>query len=85
MGHAGLVEYLISKEARIEKKSAFGETALMRAARFGRAEVVKVLLKHKASTKAKNKDSQTTVDLAEENRHSGNPAATIMALKNASP
>ncbi len=71
-GHLNVVKYLLSQgglQEKQERKNPHGETALMRAARFGYADIVKVLLEHGASATAKNRDGETAADVARKKEH----------------
>jgi hypothetical protein len=80
-GHLDVVKYVISMGGKLEQQTEHGDTALMRAARFGHAETVKLLVEKKASTRTKNREGKTAADIARENKHSGDPTATIDALE----
>lgn len=66
-GHLAATKYLLSQGAKVNARGEYGETPLMRAARFGRKEIVKVLLLHGAKVGAKSTDGETAVDLARDN------------------
>lgn len=55
---------LLENSADVDAVNADGETALLEATRWGRTEVVRVLLKHRANTRIKNKEGKTALDLA---------------------
>ena len=55
-GHHHVCQYLIKKQkANLEARDDFQWTALIRAARSNKTEVIKVLLQYKANCKAKDK------------------------------
>eukprot|EP01120_Amphizonella_sp_Union-15-10_P003673 TRINITY_DN1408_c0_g2_i1.p1 TRINITY_DN1408_c0_g2~~TRINITY_DN1408_c0_g2_i1.p1 ORF type:complete len:130 (-),score=32.53 TRINITY_DN1408_c0_g2_i1:26-415(-) len=65
MGQAAIIEYLISKGAKVNVTDAFGITPLLAAVYEGHTDAVKLLLKHGADTKAKGPDGQTALQAAE--------------------
>jgi ankyrin repeat protein len=74
---------LISQGGQIEVQTDYGDTALMRAARFGHTETVEFLVEKKATILTKNQEGKTAADIARENKHAGDPATTINALETA--
>eukprot|EP00019_Armaparvus_languidus_P003381 CAMPEP_0168598372 /NCGR_PEP_ID=MMETSP0420-20121227/11360_1 /TAXON_ID=498008 /ORGANISM="Pessonella sp." /LENGTH=118 /DNA_ID=CAMNT_0008635681 /DNA_START=36 /DNA_END=389 /DNA_ORIENTATION=- len=64
-GHAEIIEFLISKGAKIEEKDNFGNNALLNAVYEGHTNAVRVLLKAGANTNVKGPDGKTPKEAAE--------------------
>ncbi|XP_068263242.1 CARD- and ANK-domain containing inflammasome adapter protein-like [Nyctibius grandis] len=69
-GHLMIMEYLISKGAKIDVKDEKGRTPLHRAAEKGHGEAVKVLLQRGASMYSLDTEGKTPLHLAAQNNHS---------------
>eukprot|EP00435_Cladocopium_sp_Y103_P071953 s995_g38.t2 len=68
VGHAALVEFLLSKNAPVDAMTSYeSNTPLMNAAKNCRVDCVKLLLAAGARTDLKNICGKTAMDLAEEN------------------
>jgi ankyrin repeat protein len=61
-----ILKYLIDNGADVNRQDKEGNTALMMAAKYNRAENAKLLLKSGADTKLKNKEGKTALDIAKE-------------------
>ncbi|XP_051481070.1 CARD- and ANK-domain containing inflammasome adapter protein-like [Apus apus] len=68
-GHLTIMEYLITKGAKIDVKDKKGRTALHRAAEKGHSDAVKVLLRHGAYLYSLDTESKTPLNLAAQNNH----------------
>ncbi|KAM6124599.1 CARD- and ANK-domain containing inflammasome adapter protein-like [Pterocles gutturalis] len=69
-GHPTIMEYLISKGAKIDVKDKKGRTPLHRAAGKGHGDAVKVLLRHGAYMYSLDTEGKTPLHLAAQNNHS---------------
>ncbi|GAB0193223.1 CARD- and ANK-domain containing inflammasome adapter protein-like [Grus japonensis] len=69
-GHLAIMEYLISKGAKIDVKDKKGRTALHTAAEKGRGDAVKVLLRCGAYMYSLDMEGKTPLHLAAQNHHS---------------
>lgn len=63
-GSRNILEYLLTKSAKVNYQNQEGETALMLATSKGRIDNVKILLKYKVDISLKNKNGQTALDIA---------------------
>ncbi|XP_072277282.1 CARD- and ANK-domain containing inflammasome adapter protein-like [Pyxicephalus adspersus] len=68
-GHVPVIEYLISKGAKVDAKDKKRRTPLHRAAGNGHEEAVKVLLRAGANIYSQDADSLTALNLAVQNNH----------------
>lgn len=68
-GHVPVIEYLISKGAKVDAKDGKRRTPLHRAAEKGHEEAVKVLLRAGANIYSQDADSLTPLHLAVQNNH----------------
>eukprot|EP00178_Gracilaria_changii_P012691 TRINITY_DN35869_c0_g1_i1.p1 TRINITY_DN35869_c0_g1~~TRINITY_DN35869_c0_g1_i1.p1 ORF type:complete len:128 (-),score=22.97 TRINITY_DN35869_c0_g1_i1:66-449(-) len=64
-GKADVIEYLISKGAKVNQKDSNGITPLLNAVYESHTEAVKALLKHGADKSIKGPDDQTAFQAAE--------------------
>jgi ankyrin repeat protein len=62
--HLAIVVDLLKSGANIDAKDKSGETALMKAVRTGKVEIIKALLDKGAQTQLKNDQLQTAADIA---------------------
>ncbi|XP_065528614.1 CARD- and ANK-domain containing inflammasome adapter protein-like [Lathamus discolor] len=69
-GHATVMEYLISKGAKVDVKDKNGRTPLHRAAEKGHGDAVKVLLQSGAYLYSLDMKSKTPLHLTAQNNHS---------------
>ncbi|XP_074008689.1 CARD- and ANK-domain containing inflammasome adapter protein-like [Numenius arquata] len=68
-GHLAIIEYLISKGAKIDVKDKKGRTPLHRAAENGHGDAVKVLLRCGAYMYSLDTEGKTPLHLATQNNH----------------
>ncbi|XP_036375601.1 CARD- and ANK-containing Inflammasome Adaptor Protein [Megalops cyprinoides] len=68
-GQVSVMEFLLSKGAKLDMKDSHGRTALHRAAERGHTSSVEALLRAGADIYALDKKSKTPVHLAAQNRH----------------
>src|SRR3989338_5447490 len=64
-GQTAVIEYLLSKGAKVDAKDAYGITPLLAAVYENHADSVKVLVKNKADKKLKGPDGKTALEAAE--------------------
>ena len=66
-----LLEVMLEQGADLNMQSRYGETALIRAARFGRIEIVRYLVEHGADLSVQDKSDNTALMWATHNRQTG--------------